>query len=31
MTLASIRAFQSARGDVPDGYASLSLLTKLRR
>ena len=31
MTLASIRAFQSAHGDVPDGYASLSLLTKLRR
>lgn len=31
MTLASIRAFQSARGDVPDGYASLSLLKKLRR
>lgn len=31
MTFASIRAFQSARGDVPDGYASLSLLKKLRR
>ncbi|TNJ42244.1 lytic murein transglycosylase [Phaeobacter sp. B1627] len=29
-TIAAIRAFQNARGIVPDGYASLSLLKKLR-
>ncbi|NIZ13272.1 lytic murein transglycosylase [Phaeobacter sp. HF9A] len=29
-TIAAIRAFQNAQGLVPDGYASLSLLKKLR-
>ena len=31
MTQRAIRAYQAARGDVPDGFASLSLLKKLRR
>ena len=29
-TIAAVRAFQSARGLLPDGYASLALLQKLR-
>ena len=29
-TIAAVRAFQSARGLLPDGYASLSLLMRLR-
>ena len=31
LTIDAVRDYQRARGDVPDGYASLSILKKLRR